>query len=1087
MNCTREEMRPVLLLVLAALHLCYTTSPPPPAGWGTTTINGTLRRIMRPMAVTQPSTTDEPSSCATSRYPTRARCVALPQAAGWTAPIVTALRPADCRTTPCSDGLPRPTRFVEDATVSSTQSLTFAQQHYTVAPFSLHQTGALAESNSAACPLEQSGVTCPSATSCLVLADLDGDGDLDLLSEERTGSFGQYTFVLRMHLNNGAGVFAEHITSGLNTAGNANRVEVEGNSVGPCYAADFNGDGHVDIVALGTAGSALPSSSTMRGPVLWVNDGLAAGTAPTFTPDATCNAESAVLAALSPPSSPIPSSASVPRFQSMVAGDVNADGKLDLLLGLRSASSSSAIGNEGSGAALLLSNAAGKFATILTPGTTECANAGQVLLGDMNGDSKLDLVCSSVSKTTVLLNDGTATAFSPAGTITRGSSTRRCSMVALGDVDGDGDLDMALAYVVGANKVYRNGGDGATFTEVATSFSDAVNTFSVSLADLDGDGDLDLFFGQSSPGQNNELWINDGAGVFSALRNTLAIGSTPAAWMQIGDINNDGMLDILVASYHLLWSMYEGGVCIYGTIEARPGTCFITQFWTAQRKPTFQRDATLSAQLSNLARMHRYSEMNAKDAGTEEQAAFETQSLILGDVDGDSDIDMVLHRRVITSGCRFGSTCGSMSFANAIDVVSNSARGSFAVAAGGGILGVADVDDACGLADLNGDGLPELVVARVASPSAMLDDTSLRYHTNTGGGSFSTTATSIGYACSRTAVLGGNSKCPTNLATGDLNGDGHVDIVDCQGNTLINDGTGRFTVKAQPNLAGSQDDLALGDMDGDGDLDLVTRSRGLTPDVDTCSNNCFISGELHVFKNDGTGSFAASSSSAAVNVHAQYQPTFRLGDLDMDGDLDIISSRDLFCNDGSGGIAACNFQLPDSPGTPGYIMDPASVLLADADDDGDLDILVRSRAGNGGNGLDELAVSDGAGGFALDQSTSFTRTQSAKRGDLLAADLDGDGDLEVILKVDLADSNFEFGGTEIEVHWATFCTGGGARATGGLCYDAPAFAKRDSAYSDSMTECPEHFQFVGGDECQPCGAGTQRALGVRRRISTSNS
>jgi hypothetical protein len=62
--------------------------------------------------------------------------------------------------------------------------------------------------------------------------------------------------------------------------------------------------------------------------------------------------------------------------------------------------------------------------------------------------------------------------------------------VSLGDLDGDGDLDMAVANFAGDTSVLLNNGDG-TFA-AQTRFAAGTNPASVSLGDLDGDGEIDM-------------------------------------------------------------------------------------------------------------------------------------------------------------------------------------------------------------------------------------------------------------------------------------------------------------------------------------------------------------------------------------------------------------------------------------------------------------------------------------------------------------------------------------------------------------------------------------------------------------------
>ena len=93
---------------------------------------------------------------------------------------------------------------------------------------------------------------------------------------------------------------------------------------------------------------------------------------------------------------------------------------------------------------------------------------------------------------------------------------------ALGDIEGDGDLDAVLANGGDQqNRLYRNDGTGV-FTDATPLLPpDADDTRAVAAGDVDGDGDLDLLFGNAS--QQNRLHLGDGMGVFAD-----ATGQLPA-------------------------------------------------------------------------------------------------------------------------------------------------------------------------------------------------------------------------------------------------------------------------------------------------------------------------------------------------------------------------------------------------------------------------------------------------------------------------------------------------------------------------------------------------------------------------------
>jgi len=115
--------------------------------------------------------------------------------------------------------------------------------------------------------------------------------------------------------------------------------------------------------------------------------------------------------------------------------------------------------------------------------------------------------------------------------------------VALGDVDGDGDLDAFVANYIGqANKVWLNNGSG-TFTDSGQSLGSS-DSFGVALGDVDGDGDLDAFVANYN--QPNKVWLNNGSGTFTDSGQSL--GSSYSWAVALGDVDGDGDLDAFVAN-----------------------------------------------------------------------------------------------------------------------------------------------------------------------------------------------------------------------------------------------------------------------------------------------------------------------------------------------------------------------------------------------------------------------------------------------------------------------------------------------------------------------------------------------------------
>lgn len=122
--------------------------------------------------------------------------------------------------------------------------------------------------------------------------------------------------------------------------------------------------------------------------------------------------------------------------------------------------------------------------------------------------------------------------------------------VSLGDVDGDGRVDLFLARTEGCSALYRNLG-GWKFEDItaraAVGACDRRSSASA-LVDLDGDGDLDLMLlATTGP---NAIFVNDGTGRFSERRD-LGLHATGQGGtsLAIADADGDGWLDVYVGNY----------------------------------------------------------------------------------------------------------------------------------------------------------------------------------------------------------------------------------------------------------------------------------------------------------------------------------------------------------------------------------------------------------------------------------------------------------------------------------------------------------------------------------------------------------
>jgi enediyne biosynthesis protein E4 len=122
--------------------------------------------------------------------------------------------------------------------------------------------------------------------------------------------------------------------------------------------------------------------------------------------------------------------------------------------------------------------------------------------------------------------------------------------VALGDVDGDGLVDVFLARTQGCNALYRNAGSWRFEDITQRAGVGACDRYSTgaTLADSDGDGDLDLVL-LSTEGPNG-VFVNDGRGQFTERRDlgldSIGRGGTTVT---MADVDGNGSLDMYVANY----------------------------------------------------------------------------------------------------------------------------------------------------------------------------------------------------------------------------------------------------------------------------------------------------------------------------------------------------------------------------------------------------------------------------------------------------------------------------------------------------------------------------------------------------------
>jgi hypothetical protein len=391
--------------------------------------------------------------------------------------------------------------------------------------------------------------------------------------------------------------------------------------------------------------------------------------------------------------------------------------------------------------------------------------------------------------------------------------------------------------------------------------SGGFDALSVAVADVNGDGKPDLvvaslcasgtdcqYVGRGRVG----VLLGNGDGTFQAAV-AYDSGGVNARFVAVADVNGDGKADVLVANY-----CDSSGNCNANG----PGSVGVL---LGNGDGTFQAAVAYGS------------------------GSFDALFVAVADVNGDGKADLVV------GNCQ-ADRCGNGSLGGTVGVLLGNGDGTFQTALSYGSGGQFAYSVA--VADVNGDGKPDLVVANYCDGSRFCGNGSVGVLLGNGDGTF------------RAAVPYSAKGFADSIAIADVNGDGQLDVLVAdflapnssrsRVGVLLGNGDGTFQAATAYGSGGAATvSIAIGDVDGDGKLDLLVANECITVGtVGTCAN-----GSVGVLLGNGNGTFQPA---ATYKPDGAFPSSVAVADVNRDGKPDlVVASRcdnNISCKSGVVGV-----------------------------------------------------------------------------------------------------------------------------------------------------------------------------------------
>ncbi|MEL7499215.1 MAG: FG-GAP-like repeat-containing protein [Planctomycetota bacterium] len=330
---------------------------------------------------------------------------------------------------------------------------------------------------------------------------------------------------------------------------------------------------------------------------------------------------------------------------------------------------------------------------------TESNKSASLRIGDLDGDRDLDVVVANgrhwPQQNFAFLNQGTArfNVMRPLGEDR--STSYACE---LADLDGDGDLDIAVGNDMAPCQIFLNDGQ-ARFTLEGT-FGGTSSVRSMTIVDIDRDGDQDILL--TCRGRSNRICLNDGRASFDK---EIEFGTKTDSTIdvEVGDVNGDQHLDLLLANRveKSVWLLGDGNLKFdrqlpFGEPRVQSRSVAVGDF---------NKDGDLDWAIGNIGKANQVF-LGDGTGGYVSSIEFgrpdgRTYCLRATDLDGDGDLDLVAGNAGQSNSLFFNQGDGTRFRTEVLE---------------------ANEDNTYGLdvGDFNSDGKPDLAFANSDAPNQIL-------------------------------------------------------------------------------------------------------------------------------------------------------------------------------------------------------------------------------------------------------------------------------------------------------------------------------------------------------------------------------